>query len=155
MGKPKAAASAAQQAPAADDARDAVEERGEIALNLGGQELVMRPTYEATASFEQVTGKGLLQLAREALSGTLSLPEAAQVAAECIKAFGRAEKTSAAAVSAERVAELMYEAQGGYREALKTLAGMLALATTGGYTAQGKPKPTTTTKTTDGAPVVG
>lgn len=131
--------------------RPHVAERGEIALNLGDQELILRPTYEAIESFEAVTGKGLLQLTRAALDGAMTLGETAQIAAECVRAWGRAtEKASAVGVNAPRIASLILESPGGFRSALVTVAGMLSLASTGGYTATGELKAGTTT--TDGAP---
>lgn len=148
MGGRRKAVAAAPDQPAV---RPHVAERGEIALNLGDQELILRPTFEAIEGFEAVTGKGLLQLTRAALEGTMSLGETAQIAAECVKAWGRAtEKASAVGVNAPRIASLILESPGGYREALVTVAGMLSLASTGGYTAQGELKAGTTM--TSGAP---
>lgn len=126
-------------------------ERGEIALHLDGVPMVMRPSHEAIQLFEQATGKGLIQLTREALAGELSMGETAQVACQCIKAWGRATKNvSVAGVNADRIAELMMEGEGGFRAALATVAGLLALASTGGVTAAGELKPATgTAKTPD------
>lgn len=124
--------------------RPHVEERGEIAILLDGAEMIMRPSYEAIVAFEMSTGKGLLQLTREALGGTLSLPEAAQVVTECVKAWGRAtENRSMQAIGAVRIGELIIESPGGYRVALNTLAGLLSMAATGAYTASGELKPAT------------
>lgn len=136
--------------PGMDDAvRPHVEERGEIALVLEGESLIMRPSYEAISAFEVSTGKGLLVLARSALDGTLAFSEAAQIATECIKAWGRATGSkSAQGVNAPRVAELIMESEGGFRSALQSIAAMLALAVTGGYTAQGELKATATMTTT-------
>src|SRR3546814_8479413 len=47
--------------------RPHVEERGELALMLDGQDMVLRPSYEAIDAFEKATGKGLLMLARDSL----------------------------------------------------------------------------------------
>jgi hypothetical protein len=133
--------------------RPAEPERGEVSITLEGEEMVLRPSHEAISAFERMTGKGLLILAREALNGSLSLGETAQVMCECIRAWGRhVDNKSAAGAGADRIAELVLESEGGFRAALATLAGVLSMAVTGGYTAQGEMKPTTT-KTT--APVVG
>lgn len=144
----------AATAPPKGDAtiRPHVAERGEIALNLGDQELILRPTYEAIEGFEAITGKGMLQLTRAALDGALTLGETAQIATECVKAWGRAtEKASAVGVNAPRIASLILESPGGFNEALRTVAGMLSLASTGGYTASGNLKAGTAT-TTSAAP---
>lgn len=132
----------------AEPVRPHVAERGEIALNLEGGSFILRPSHEAIFEFEAITGKGLMQLTRAALDGSLSLGAAAQVAAECIKAWGRATNSaSAAGVNAPRVAELILESKEGFHGALTTIAGMLSLASTGGYTASGELKPTTGTTT--------
>lgn len=119
-------------------------ERGEIALPLGGVDYVLRPSHEAIEAFQAVTGKGLMQLARDALQGSMTTGECAQVATECIRAWGRAtKKASAIGVNAPRVSELILESDGGFHEAIITIAAMLSLASTGGYTSQGELKPTT------------
>lgn len=134
-------------APAASSAlRPSTSERGEVVLSLDGQEFCLRPSYEAIVEFEAITGLGLLQLARSAIDGAMPVSILAQVAAECIKAWGRATKsTSAVGVNAGRVAELILESSEGYRGALVAVASMLSLASTGGYTASGELKPATTT----------
>jgi len=127
--------------------RPASEERGEIALELDGMTLVMRPTFEAIDAFERSTGKGLLQLAREGLAQTLTLSETAQIAGECIRAWGRAvNDENAKGSNTKRIANLMLEAEGGYRVTLAIVAGMLSLAATGGYTAKGELKPAAAAK---------
>lgn len=136
----------AAKSKASDAVRPANPERGEITLILDGSEFVLRPTHEAIEAFETATGKGLLQLAREALNGQLRLAEVAQVTAECIRAWGRATNDRVAqAVGTMRIGELLLEADGGFVNALKTVSVMLSLATTGGYTAQGEVKAGTTT----------
>lgn len=126
--------------------RPYLSERGEMALLLDGVEMVMRPTYEAIIAFERATGKGLLQLARDALAGALTLGEVAQIACECIRAWGRdVEDKGAAGANPKRVADLILEGDGGLHKASVTVGALLTMASTGGYTAQGKPKPATTT----------
>lgn len=135
--------------------RPHVEERGELALPLDGQDMILRPSYEAIDAFEKATGKGLLQLARESLNGSLTLAETAQIACECIRAWGRAnEDRGSAGANTQRIAELIMESDGGLRLALSTISAMLALAVTGNYTAKGEVKPVTTKKT-EQAPVAG
>lgn len=142
--------------PAVADATEApvrphVGERGEIALPLGGMDYVLRPSHEAIEEFQALTGKGLMQLTRDALQGSMTTGECAQIATECIRAWGRAtNKASAIGVNAPRVSELILESDGGFHAAITTVAGMLSLASTGGYTAQGELKAGTTK--TNGAP---
>lgn len=139
-------------AKAKNTVRSASEERGELALTLEGAEYVLRPSYEAIDAFEGKTGKGLLELAQLALSGKLRAGELAQVAAECIRAWGRAtDQASMAAVNARRIAELIVESEGGMAGAMGILSAMLSMAATGGYTAQGEMK-AGATKTTAEAP---
>lgn len=139
---------AAAAAPASKSVRPHVSERGEVALKLDGQDFVLRPSHEAIVEFEALTGQGLMQLARAALDGSMRLGVASLIVTECVKAWGRAtNSTSAQGVNAARIAELILEADGGYHVALTTVAGMLSLATTGGYTASGELKPTTGTTT--------
>lgn len=134
----------------ADAARGANEERGELALVLDGQDMVLRPSHEAIRAFEAATGKGLLQLAREAMDGTLTLSETAQVACECIRAWGREEKNLGFAGSrADRIALLIMESDGGLFKAMATIAALLSLAATGGCTATGEVKPATRTSGED------
>ena len=72
----------------ADDAnRPAVEERGELSLLLDGTMMVLRPTFEAIQSIEGTLGRGLVDLARDAIAGKLSLADTAQIATECIRAL--------------------------------------------------------------------
>lgn len=121
--------------------------RGEIALTLEGVEYTLRPSYEAIQAFEDQTGKGIIELGRAALEGKLSVREAAIVATECIKAWGRAtENASAAHVNAEKVGQLMFEAEDGVAGAMAAVATILALAATGGYTAKGEVKAGTAKK---------
>ena len=135
-----------KKAAAAGEGRTPNTERGEIALKLEGEMLVLRPTYEAIEAFEASTGKGMLQLAREAVTGTLRVAEMAQIAAECVRAWGRAtENRSAQGVNATRIAELILESDEGVHGAMRTIGAVLALASTGGYTAKGEPKAGTTT----------
>lgn len=132
--------------------RPANVDRGEVSLHLDGVEMVMRPTQEAILAFEGATGKGLPQLATQGVAGTLTLGEMAQIAAECIRAWGRATNNQGFAGStAANVAGLILEAPGGMRAAMEPIGGMLAMAYTGEYTAAGKLKAATGT-TMNGQP---
>ncbi|WP_022681156.1 GTA-gp10 family protein [Sphingobium bisphenolivorans] len=136
--------------------REANNERGELTLTLDGEPVGLRPSYEAIHAFERATGKGLMELAQAALAGTLSAGDTAIIACECVRAWGRStENKGYAGSNPTRIAELMIEAEGGFSMSLSTIAGMLAMATTGGYTAAGELKPTATKKTTESAPAVG
>lgn len=141
MASRKQAASAA-----AEPVRPASAERGEIALVLDGQSYVLRPSYEAIEAFETATGKGLLELARGAVEGSLRLGETAQVVTECVRAWGRAVgNTGARGANAVTIAGLIIESDGGLVHVSRILGGVLSLAVTGGYTAQGEVKAGTTT----------
>ena len=74
----------------AEATRPPSEERGELALILDAAVMVLRPSHEAIESFELATGKGLIELANGSISGKLRLGEVAQIATECIRAWGRA-----------------------------------------------------------------
>lgn len=121
---------------------EANETRGEIALDLDGTEYVLRPSYEAIQAIEKKLGRGLLALARTAADGDLTLNETATVAAECIKAHGRAiDDRMLAASTPERIAEMIYETPNGQAGVMGRLAVMLGLAVTGGYDKVGELKP--------------
>lgn len=135
-----------ETAPEQPPVRPEVEERGEIALTLDGARLVLRPSFEAIESFEEATAKGLIQLTREAMEGSLRVGEAAHIVTACVRAWGRATgDRSAQGVNVARVAELILESMGGYASTLRTVGGMLAMAATGGYTASGEVKAGMTT----------
>jgi hypothetical protein len=136
--------------------RAAVADRGEFTLVLDGTNYVLRPSYEAIEEFEQETGKGMLQLSRDAVTGTLRLGEAAQVATSCIRAWGRANDDQAVAhVGFTRIAELILESPGGFNAALATIGAALAVAVTGGCTASGEVKPAPKSPSTEEAPDAG
>lgn len=121
---------------------DANETRGEISLELGGTDYVLRPSYQAIQAIERKTGKGLLALARLAGEGELTLADTAMIAAECIRAYGNAiDDKMLAASSPEGIAEKVIEAENGIAGAMATVAVMLGLAATGGYTTSGELKP--------------
>jgi hypothetical protein len=119
--------------------------RGEISLELDGTEYVLRPSFEAIKAFEDGTGKkGVFLLGRMAEEDQLTLGDASVIVAECIKAHGRAIGDNAmAAVNAQRIGELIMASDGGFLIAMKKIALLLWMATTGGYTGSGEVKATT------------
>lgn len=136
--------------------RVTVEDRGEFSLVLAGAEMGLRPSYEAIDAIEKALGRGAIDIARQAVAGRLTMGDAAQVVCECVRAWGRENDDKGAAGSnAVRIGQLMYDSPGGFHDALKTIAAMLSLVVTGGYTASGELKPATTTTTTEKAPVAG
>lgn len=137
-------------------ARATVEDRGEFALNLAGVTMGLRPSYEAIDAVEKALGRGVLDVTRDALAGRLSMGETAQVACECVRAWGRETNDKGAAGSnAVRIGQLIYDSEGGLHGAQQTVAAMLSLVVTGGYSASGELKPATTKTTTEKAPVAG
>ncbi|HEX7852324.1 MAG TPA: GTA-gp10 family protein [Sphingobium sp.] len=124
-------------------------DRGEFNLMLDGQDMVLRPSHEAISEFENETGKGLMQLTQAAAVGTLTTLEMAIIATACIRAWGRATDTSAKGANIQKIKRLIMESDGGVIAASTTLAVVLALAATGGVTAEGEAKATTNPKTTD------
>lgn len=120
------------------------ETRGEVSLELGGVEYVLRPSYEAISAFEAQTNRSLIDLARAAGDGQLKLGEAAVIVTECIKAHGRAIGDQAMAVfNAKRIGELIQESDGGFLITIKRLELLLFMAATGGYTGSGEEKAAT------------
>ena len=115
--------------------------RGEVSLELEGQEYVLRPSYEAISAFEAQTDRSLIDLARAAGDGQLKMNEAAIIATECIKAHGRAiDDKAMAAFKPSRVGDLILQAEGGLLIAVKRLELLLFMAATGGYTGSGEVK---------------
>lgn len=137
--------------------RPANEDRGELSLLLAGTSMILRPTFEALTQIEAITDRGLVDLTRDALAGKMKLGETAQIATECIRAWGReVGDTGATGANATRIGKLIVDSPGGLHSALRTVAAMLSLAVTGGYTSEGEVKPSTTTnETTAPAPVDG
>ncbi|MDO7843455.1 hypothetical protein [Sphingomonas immobilis] len=122
-----------------------VEDRGEFSLVLDGATYGLRPSYEAIEAVEAATGQGLIDLARAGLAAKLSLAVTSQVATEFIRAWGRANgDKGASGANAPRIAKLILNSDGGFHAALQTLSGVLSLAVTGGFDAEGEMKPSTT-----------
>jgi hypothetical protein len=119
-------------------------ERGEAAIELDGVEYVLRPTYEAIQAVEDILGKGIVKLGREALDGALTSRETAVIATEFIKAWGReTENTGAAHANPDKIGRLLYAMkEGGTANALAIVAAVLTMAATGGFTPEGELKAT-------------
>ena len=138
--------------------RPAVEERGELSLSLAGMAMGLRPSYEAITAYEDEMGRGSVSLANEALAKRLKLGEVAQIATHCIRAFGQETGSKdMAGATAQRIAKLILDSDGGIITATGTLAAMLSLVVTGGYDSAGNLKASTMTTmktvTTEEAPV--
>lgn len=121
------------------------ETRGEAALTLDGQRFVLRPSFTALAAIEAKTGRSLVELALMAGQGRMPIATMATIATECIKAWGNAqpgeEGRLAAAVNEDRIAECIFESDGGVMRAMKTVEVVLMLSITGGVSATGEIKP--------------
>lgn len=119
--------------------------RGESALTLDGQRFVLRPSFAALNAIEAKTGRSLVELALMAGQGRMSIGAMATIATECIRAWGTAnpgdEGKVAASVNEDRIAECIFEADGGVMVAMKTIEIVLMLGVTGGLTASGERKP--------------
>ena len=133
------------------------EDRGEISLLLAGTVMGLRPSYEAIAATEAALGRGLVDVARDAIAGKLKLAETAQVVTECVRAWGReVESRDAAGAQPARIGKLILGAPGGFLEVQRVLAGMLSMAVTGGYDAEGNVVPAAAETTTSAeAPAAG
>ena len=63
--------------------------RGETAVRLGGETIVLRPTFECLAEIESALGEGLLATARRVAHSGLGFRDAAALIAAGSKAAGR------------------------------------------------------------------
>lgn len=118
-------------------------ERGEIDITLDGQSYVLRPSHEALVACEKQTGLSLVEMARAAEAGTLTLTQCAQIVVECVRAQGKViGDDMMQKFSVSRVAALLFEAEGGVLLANMKLRILLVLACSGGVTASGEIKPT-------------
>lgn len=135
--------------------RPAVDDRGESVLILGGETMGLRPSYEAIEEIEMTLDRGLVDLARDAIDLKLKMGAVAQIVCALVRAFGRAtDDKNLAGANPKRIGRLIMGSDGGLLIAQKQVSGVLSVAVTGGYDAEGNPKPTTT-MTTEEAPVVG
>ncbi len=140
---------------ATDTADVAVTDRGELMLVLQGETYGLRPSYDAIEKIEATLGRGLVDIAGDALAAKLKLGELAQVATECVREWGRsAEHKGAAGANAKRIGKLILDSEGGMLVVQKRISTMLSLAVTGGYDSEGNLKPAATT-TSEEAPAAG
>ena len=113
--------------------------RGEVDIELEGQQFILRPSYTAIIEAEKATGKSLVKLATAAGDGELSLTDTAIVITEMIKAQGKAANDmNLAGVNALRIGELI--AEYGLMQTQLRLVIALTNAATGGCKADGTPK---------------
>ncbi|MGI4876656.1 MAG: GTA-gp10 family protein [Janthinobacterium lividum] len=116
--------------------------RGEISIVLETVRYTLRPSFEAIGIIETSTGKTLYELASAAEGRKLTLGDAAEIIGQCIRAHARSTSDAdMAVVRIGRIGELIYSETGGLLVAVKvTIAPLLLLALTGGYTASGERK---------------
>jgi len=83
--------------------------RGEVAIKLGGEDKVLRPSFEAMCAIEEQLGSILTLAMRAAQRGNpLDSRELSIIITEGMRAFGKAEGTPDKDTSARKVRELMY-----------------------------------------------
>ena len=132
----------------------AADTRGQVSVELDGQEYLLRPSFEAIAACERQL-RPLYQLATEASRGELSLDDMGVIVAEMMRAQGKADPDGPLAADykgarAERCSQLVYEA--GAPGVCARLMVVLIGALNGGYDAKGEAKaPATTPETPAGA----
>lgn len=128
--------------------------RGEVSVQMEGEDYVLRPTYDAITAVEEQTGRSIQQLALAADEGSLPLRHAAIVVTEFVKAWGREnDKPYFAQFTVRRIAELLFAE--GLLKVNPRVALALWQALTGGHVpgeANAAGTTTTTTTTTDGTP---
>jgi hypothetical protein len=117
--------------------------RGQLALPLGGEQYVLRPSFEAILAIERQL-RPLFDLAEDGVRGRLTLNELTICAVEMMKAHGKtllADDPQASAyrgATFDQVGRLIYDA------ALPTICGRIAIvlcgAVSGAYTPEGEAK---------------
>lgn len=140
QGRPARKAAAAPRRKAAPRAgtRKANPARGEHSIELAGKTYLLRPTFAASQAIEEELGQSLIELLRRANGCTLSYAEMGTICAEYIRAGAESGDRMTRAVSAERIAELIYEE--GSAQVFVALTLLLADAVSGGRTAEGEAK---------------
>jgi hypothetical protein len=132
-------------APAKARTVEANPERGEHELTLGKKTFLLRPSFTAITAIERKTERSTIELVRLGNAGALPIAVAGVVAAELIRAGADEKDSFTRNVSAEKIAELIFEQ--GVGGAIARLTLCLIDAATGGRDAQGEAKavaPTTT-----------
>jgi hypothetical protein len=114
--------------------------RGEHAIKLGGVTYLLRPTFAACSAIETSLDQSLLEIWQAANTQKLSYQEIGICLAELIRAG--AEDVLTKQVSADRLAELVFEAGMGSSTVILFLC--LSDAISGGRTTSGEPKAQTT-----------
>lgn len=120
---------------------------GQLSVDLGGAEYILRPSRQAISNIEKGLNKGLAQIAVQCGSLALSVEELGLCVAEMMKAYAVFDPSAPAdyrGAKAERCADLIYE--NGPVDVARRVAIVLTGALTGGYTASGEAKPVKTTE---------
>lgn len=122
--------------------------RGQLSVQLGGADYMLRPSNEAIMQCELETGLALFDLATLASNSRMTLQQMGIVTAAMMRAHGKANpedplKTDYLGANADRLSMLIYEA--GPTRVMGGLALILAGAISGGYTASGEAKAATGT----------
>ena len=117
--------------------------RGEHSLTLAGTAYRLRPSFQAVQALEDDLGLSLVEMVRKANAFALTLEQLGTIVAELVRAGAEDEMTRA--VSAERMAELVFEEGTGPVFAALVLA--LADAVMGGRTTSGEAKAALATAT--------
>lgn len=121
--------------------------RGEHQLTLGGREYLLRPSFTAQVAIEEKTGQSLTQLIRGGNAGALPLKVAGIIAAELIRAGADKADSFTQHVSAEKIAELIFEE--GQPVAVAVLTLCMADMAMGGRTATGEARAVAPTTSAD------
>lgn len=129
-------------------ARKANRHRGEHELPLGRKTYLLRPSFQAQVAIEEKTGRALTELIRMGNAGAMPISTAGIVAAELIREGADPKDSMTKNVSAEKIAELIFEE--GLPPTIARLTLCLLDMATGGRKASGEAKAeaTETTETT-------
>lgn len=109
------------------------EERGEVAIHLGGNDFVMLPTFQAICEIESASGKTISKLIREFQAGDISVQTWAIVLSACLTAGGEY------GVTYKKVGDMIMEAGMSSPELLRATGQLLRNALQGGVK-PGEPK---------------
>lgn len=112
--------------------------RGEDEIVLAGVPYLLRPSHAAIVAAETKTQHSLLELVKLANAHALTFTHIGTIAAEFIRAGAKPDDKMTAAVSAERIAELVHEE--GVVTVVAHLAKLLVEVARGGRTASGEAK---------------
>jgi hypothetical protein len=121
--------------------------QGEVTLSLHGVDYLLRPSFEAIADIERELSRGILEVARQAEAGTLTLGDAGVIAAACMRAQARHAGTVAPDnIRPDSIAKRIYGEKGGLLLAMRAcIYPLMAGAVLGRYTPAGEARPPTTT----------